>query len=129
MRTVIGGIDITSLLKSRDQFEKYRNNISTEQERAGAVQAFEYTYEIAWKTMKRVLTYQGLLDINTPRTCFRAAAKTELISDLKDWFYFVEIRNLTVHTYNQDNAEKVVDAFEKFSVSLNQFIGNLQKLS
>jgi nucleotidyltransferase substrate binding protein (TIGR01987 family) len=124
----IGEIDISNFLKAREQFEEYRQNITRKQDRAGSIQAFEYTYEMAWKTMKRVLTQQGVVDVNAPRLCFREAAKLGLINDPKIWFYFIEIRNLTVYTYDEQNVEKVVASFGDFSKSLNEFIANLERI-
>jgi len=124
----IGEIDISNFLKSREQFEKYRLNLLSDQERAGAIQAFEFTYEAAWKTMKRILAHQGITEINAPRQCFREAAKFGLIAETATWFHFIDIRNLTVHTYSEENANKVVDSFDEFSMALADFVNNLEKI-
>lgn len=128
MEYFIDKIDIGNFLKSREQFEKYRKNIDTEQNKAGAIQAFEYTYETSWKTMKRILKSQGLIEVSSPRQCFREAAKISLISDPKAWFYFLDIRNLTVHTYNEKNVETVISSFDQFSSALDEFVINLEKM-
>ena len=128
MQHFIGKIDISNFLKSREQFEKYRQNLLSEQERSGAIQAFEFTYEAAWKTMKKFLAYQGIIELNTPRQCFREAAKFGLISETAAWFHFIDIRNLTVHTYSEQNAKKVVDSFDKFAMALADFMSNLEKI-
>jgi nucleotidyltransferase substrate binding protein (TIGR01987 family) len=128
MTNMIGEIDISNFLKAREQFEEYRKNIVRKQDRAGAIQAFEFTYEMCWKTMKRLLSRQGVIDINSPRSCFREAAKIGMISDPKNWFNFIEIRNLTVHTYSEQNVEKVVGSFEDFSKLLDEFCSNLLKI-
>lgn len=128
MTNMIGQIDISHFLRARERFEEYRKNIVREQDRAGAIQAFEYTYEMAWKTMKRLLAEQGIIDINSPRSCFREAAKVGMISDPKNWFSFIEIRNLTVHIYSEQNVEQVVASFNGFSKLLDEFCSNLEKL-
>ena len=48
-------INIDYIKKAQAVFEKFRNNLQTDQEQAGAIQAFEFSYELAWKLMKRVL--------------------------------------------------------------------------
>ena len=128
MEYFIGKTDIGNFLKSREQFEKYRHNLETEQNRAGAIQAFEYTYETAWKAMKRILRSQGLVEASSPRQCFREAAKIGLILDPKGWFYFLDIRNLTVHTYSEKNVETVIESFDQFSLALDEFVNNLEKI-
>lgn len=41
---IIDDIEISSLLKALNKFEKFRLNMHIEQEKAGAIQAFEYSY-------------------------------------------------------------------------------------
>lgn len=124
---LIEEIDISGLLKAREQFEEYRQHLSRKQDRAGAIQAFEFSYERAWKTAKKVLEKKGL-EAASPRDCFREAARISLISDPQIWFEFLNIRNLTVHTYNEEAAEKVVEKFDTFSKALNEMITNLEKM-
>jgi nucleotidyltransferase substrate binding protein (TIGR01987 family) len=124
---LIEEIDISGLLKARDQFEEYRQHLSRKQDRAGAIQAFEFSYERAWKTAKKILEKKGV-ETASPRDCFREAARVGLISDPKIWFEFLQIRNLTVHTYDESTAQKVVESFDKFSKSLNELITNLEKM-
>lgn len=78
--------------------------------------------------MKRILTHQGITEINTPRQCFREAARSGLISDPKMWFYFIDMRSLTVHTYNEQNVKTVISSFSKFSTALNELVINLKEI-
>lgn len=52
---VAGSIDITSLLKARTVFERFRSDMKDDRDEAGAVQAFEFCYELTWKTLKKEL--------------------------------------------------------------------------
>jgi hypothetical protein len=52
---LIDGVNIEPLLKAVKKFELFRQNLDTEQEQAGAIQAFEYCFELSWKIMKRLL--------------------------------------------------------------------------
>ncbi len=126
---IIKGVNIDNLIKAQSQFEEYRHNISKPQERAGAIQAFEYTYEMSWKIIKKILEQESPeKNIYFSKDCFREAAKAGLISDPKAWFHYLDIRNLTVHTYNEVTADQVVDIFEDFSSSVKELIKNLEKL-
>lgn len=82
---IIENINIESLLKAFDKFEQFRQNLDTEQEQAGAIQAFEYCFELVWKTMKRLLDARGKI-ANSPREAFRMAGLEGFIKDPEIWF-------------------------------------------
>jgi nucleotidyltransferase substrate binding protein (TIGR01987 family) len=116
----IGETNIDPLLKAFEKFERFRVNDKTEQERAGTIQAFEYCFELSWKIMKRILEEKGKI-ANSPREVFRMAALEELISDSEIWFDFLKKRNLTVHAYNQNEADEVLSVCECFSKEIKYF--------
>lgn len=120
----VEGVDISNLLKARQVFERFRRHLETEQEQAGAIQAFEFTYEMAWKTMKRILAKRGV-EAQSPRDTFREAARNKLISHPEPWFIFLEKRNLTSHTYKEENVKSILVIFDSFSQSLDEFLSNL----
>ena len=117
---------INPLLKARDIFESFRKNLNTDQEKAGAVQAFEFCYELTWKTMKRILNFRRI-EVSTPRDTFREAALAHLIKNPEVWFDFIRKRNLTIHTYDEKNLEAVGAIFDRFSHELPKFIENVEK--
>lgn len=121
------GIDYSSLIKARDKFELFRKDMKTERDEAGAVQAFEYCYELSWKTMKRILNSRGL-DCASPKEVFRKAGQEKLIGDPELWFEFQQKRNLTTHTYSDKNMKLVLGVFDTFSDELNKFIDHLERL-
>jgi nucleotidyltransferase substrate binding protein (TIGR01987 family) len=114
-------IDITYLKKAQAVFEKFRQNLDTDQEKAGAVQSFEFCYELSWKLMKRVLESRGL-EVGSPKDSFRKAREEGLIDDPEIWFEFQKKRNLSVHTYNQDSLNLIVESFDLFSLELAKFL-------
>ncbi|HJD65460.1 MAG TPA: nucleotidyltransferase substrate binding protein [Rickettsia endosymbiont of Diachasma alloeum] len=125
---LIVGLDISNLLKARNKFEEFRKHLDTEQNKAGSIQAFEFCYELAWKTMKRFCEKAGKSPY-TLREIVREAAVAGLISDPTRWFKFIDIRNITVHTYNEKNLELVINNFDNFSNALSELINNLEKYS
>ena len=108
------GISIAPLLKAYHTFDTYRLHIIDEQDRAGAIQAFEFTFELAWKTIKRVLEKKGI-QVRSPRDAFSEAANNGLIREPKLWFIFIDKQNLTSHTYQETTAVEIVNIFESFS--------------
>lgn len=123
---LIDGIDIENLIKAANRFEDFRKNLNTDQEKAGAIQAFEYSYELAWKTIKRLLE-KRVNNLYSLKEIFREAAVAGLINEPKLWFHFIEIRNLTVHTYNEKNVELIIAIFDDFSKALSELLLNLEK--
>ena len=77
--------------------------------RDGAIQRFEYTFELSWKTLQRRLKQDGL-DVGSPKQVFRAGQQAGYVKDVESWFAFLKLRNLTVHTYNEDVADEVYAA-------------------
>ena len=79
----------------------------TDLEKQGLIQAFEYTYELGWNTLKDYLAYQGITDIVGARDAIRQAFRRELIADGEGWMDMLADRNLTAHTYNEKTADAV----------------------
>lgn len=126
-KTTILDIDISSLLQSFATLERFYQEAKSDLEKAGAIQAFEYSYELAWKTMKRLLAQKGV-EVFSPKQTFRAAASEKLINDVETWFAFVEVRNMTVHTYNLKTADNVFSKIPHFIKALKTFITTIQTL-
>jgi len=124
---IVGNISIAPLLKAQTFLSSAIIEAHSELEKAGAIQAFEITYELAWKTMKRILTYRGI-EVASPRETFRLAASEKIISDVNLWFSFIEKRNLTTHVYNAKIAEEVFSFLPIFSAELNKFILTIRAL-
>jgi nucleotidyltransferase substrate binding protein (TIGR01987 family) len=119
---------ITSpLLKAFGKFEQFRVNLNTEQEQAGAIWAFKCCFELTWKIMKRLLQERGKI-VNSPRETFRMAALEDFILDPEIWFAFLVKRNLTVHTYEEQEAKEVLSIFPLFSREVHLFLTHIKAL-
>ena len=121
---IIGQINLEPLVKAFKKFELFRKNDKTEQERAGIIQAFEYCFELSWKMMKRLLEERGRI-ANSPRETFRMAALEGFIPDPEIWFEFLQKRNITVHSYNEAEVEKIISICPVFSNQVNIFLKNI----
>ena len=80
-----------------------------ELEQQGVIQSFEYTYELAWNTLKDYFEHQGETGIHGSRDAFRLAFKRGLIEDGETWMDMIESRALTTHAYNEDVAKAIAD--------------------
>jgi nucleotidyltransferase substrate binding protein (TIGR01987 family) len=87
----------------------FESNKNDEIAQMALVQAFEFTYELAWKTMKDYLEFEGFDTIINSRQTIRTAFKAGLISDAEKWMDMIEKRNLASHTYNENVLEESVE--------------------
>ena len=99
----------------------------SELEQQGLIQAFEYTYELAWNLLKDYLEDQGETEIHGSRDAFRMAFQRGLIEDGETWMDMVRSRTLTSHTYNEDIAKQISSAVSKQYVP--QFVKLHKKMS
>ncbi len=80
-------------------------------EREGVIQRFEYTFELAWNTLKDRLEYGGIvLTEVTPRNVIRQAFTARLIPDAETWTDMLVDRNLMSHTYDFARFEAVIQS-------------------
>lgn len=100
-----------------NNFEKALNQLTkfiekgklNEFERQGFIQAFEYTFELAWNTLKDYFEEQGEQNIFGSRDAFRLAFKRGLIEDGETWMKMITSRIATSHTYNEDVAVQIAN--------------------
>lgn len=76
-------------------------------QKAGLIQFFEMSFELAWNTVKDYLESQDF-EIKSPRGALKKGFETGLIADGHGWMELLEDRNLTAHTYD----EKVINEIE-----------------
>lgn len=125
---ILGTLDITPLLNASAMLDEALKQAQSKLEQAGAIQHFEFCYELAWKTMRRILLQKGL-EANSPRDVFRLAAQNNLIKNPEPWFETIRRRNLTTHTYDREIAEAIFTWLPVFQSELKTFIETIKKLS
>jgi nucleotidyltransferase substrate binding protein (TIGR01987 family) len=78
-------------------------------ERAGLVQMFEFSFELAWKTLKDRLFIEGY-DEKTPRAVIRRSFEVEYLSedDAETFLDALKKSNLLSHIYEEETAIQAV---------------------
>ncbi len=71
----------------------------------GLIQCFEYTFELAWKTMKDYLEFEGY-EVKSPRSTIQTAFQNQLITEGHIWIDALEKRSLMEHTYDEEVAKQ-----------------------
>jgi nucleotidyltransferase substrate binding protein (TIGR01987 family) len=91
-----------------------------ELEKQGLIHAFEYTYKLAWNTIKDYFENQGETEIHGSRDAFRLAFRRGLVENGQAWMDMIKSRTLTTHTYNQEVADAIADAV--FNIYYTEFV-------
>lgn len=115
-------IDLTPLensLKALQEAVTPKNQL----ERDGAIHRYEFTFEISWKTLAKVLQADRPLEDNSVRGVLREGAKQGLILNVERWFEFHHARNLTSHTYDP----KIVEQVFAIAIQILPFVEDLIK--
>jgi nucleotidyltransferase substrate binding protein (TIGR01987 family) len=103
----------------------------SELEQQGLIQAFEFTHELAWNTLKDFLESRGRSNLFGSKDATREAFASGLIDNGEAWMQMIESRNETTHTYDEDTANEIGEAilsryvpqFFKFQTKFTQLQG------
>lgn len=87
-------------------------------EKQGLIKAFEYTFELGWKTLQDYLQCQGIQDVIGPRPVLLEAFKLGIIRQGEKWLELLQDRNSTSHIYNKNVADHIVDEICKHHFAL-----------
>lgn len=95
--------------------------------RAGCIQYFEFSFELAWKTIQAFAADAGVLEVGSPKACLRQAFKLGWIDEEGTWLSMLEARNRMAHTYDLERALEVYSQLPVFAMALRQHSGNLER--
>ena len=121
-------LDLGSLSRAVTQLERaYSKAPVIDLERDGAVQRFEYTFELSRKMIRRHMELMGERDVDrwTVKDLFREAATAGLIDDPRRWFKYQETRNITSHNYDQNKAEAAFSKGKEFAIDVRKLLDEL----
>lgn len=101
----------------------------SELEQQGLIQAFEFTHELAWNTLKDFLESRGTINLYGSKDVTREAFAKGLISNGDEWMAMIQARNRSSHTYNEKTAREVADAIrKKFQAEFSAFLAKFTDL-
>lgn len=83
-------------------------------EKEGLIKRFEFTLELAWKTLKDKMQEDGIIiDKISPKPIVKLAYNRKYIDNITIWIAMINDRNLISHTYNFADFNTVLDAIQK----------------
>ncbi len=98
-----------------------RTSSLSDLEKEGMIQRFEYTFKLAWKTLKDYLASQAV-EASFPREVIKQSFYYELIDNGEVWMDMLTKRNIMAHTYSKENFRQAVDLI------VNQYFMEIKKL-
>ena len=76
-------------------------------EKQGFIKAFEYTFELAWKTLQDLLKERGYMNVVGPRPVIEQSFQVAYIADGEGWMEMLKSRNEASHTYHEEVADRI----------------------
>lgn len=94
---------------------------STDLEKDGVVQRFEFTFELSWKLLKVILESEGQI-CRSPKSCLQMAFKSGFIEDEGIFLQMLNDRNRLSHIYNEIFSKEIFDRIKQsYMISLATF--------
>lgn len=85
----------------------------------GVLHRFEFTFELAWKTMKDYLEYMGIMEkTGSPREVIKNAFQYNLIQNGDEWIEMMLSRNTLSHIYDEEESRKIYNKIKDKYVKL-----------
>lgn len=98
---------------------------------AGAIQKFEFVYELSLKMMKRQLQQDAIntddIGVYGFKDILREALRFGLIEDMSKWVAYRDMRNITSYTYDQEKAMAVYAQIDDFLIESSFLLEQLRQ--
>ncbi len=129
-------LDVTSFAKAIDRFSEGLDVLREQPDdtliRDGVIQRFEFTYELAHKTLKRYLEMAAATPDVIDGMLFQDLIRTGneqglLLSDWEEWKKYRQSRTDTSHTYNEEKALLVIEKIPAFLEEARFLLRQLRK--
>ncbi len=99
-------------------------------EKDGVIKRFEFTMELAWKTLQDILNSRGYPNIKGPKPVIKQAFRDGIINNGQDWINMLEDRNKTSHLYDESLALRIFNDIQNlYFVLLTDFKNETNKQS
>lgn len=113
----------TALERLKEAIPQVQNQLDKD----GAIQRFEFVFELVWKTLKDYAEDKGRFDGASPKDAFRVAADLKLIDSPLNWFDFLKSRNEATHLYDEQKANDVFSQIPNFIRAVDNLISKISK--
>lgn len=92
----------------------------------GTIQRFEFTIEIYWKMLKRLLLREGI-EAKTPRETLKEAYQVGWLQNEQAWLQMLKDRNETSHAYDEEMARRILKNIVSYFPEMKTTFLNLER--
>ena len=111
------------LINATNRLKEALNEEESELMVDAVLHRYEFTFELAWKTLKDYLEYLGVtMNTGSPREVIKESFAHELISDGEVWIKMMLARNSLSHLYDEETSREVYEEIK------NEYIYQIEKL-
>ena len=134
-------LDLSPLKKALNQLKKslsyYHSDMAQKdhdlqmQFVSATIQAFEFTYELSSKFLRRYLKISEpssaiIEEMSFPNLIRTASTKGLLLNDWATWTHYRDKRNTTSQTYDEEKANDVIETVPAFVEEISYFLNELE---
>ncbi len=118
------------LKKAANKLNEALRGDASDLEIDGILHRFEFTFELAWKTMKDCLEEQGIVGkIGSPREIIKEAFSAGLIDNGEVWIDMMLSRNELSHLYDEETSREIYDNIKEiYILEINKLIQKLDTI-
>lgn len=118
-----------SLGRAISKLEKGLQHPSFEKDdliREGIIKRFEFTIELFWKTLKKILQHEEV-ETNSPKDTLKKAYQYKLIDPEDAWLNMLSDRNKTSHIYDEQEANKIIEHIKAYTPIFRENYAKIKK--
>lgn len=96
----------------------------------GVLHRYEFTFELAWKTMKDYLNYLGIeQNTGSPREVIKESFSNKIIENGEEWIKMMLARNSLSHLYDEETSRGIYKEIkEKYIYEIEKLVEKLETL-
>jgi nucleotidyltransferase substrate binding protein (TIGR01987 family) len=109
--------------------ELYRQNPENEIYQDSLIKRYEFTWEMAWKTLNEYMEEIGLEVLPNPKLTLIKAFQINLISDNTEWQNMADDRNKSAHEYDESEAKNIANRIiNQYNKALGELYFKLKQI-
>ena len=113
-------------LRLKEALKEEENDLTID----GVLHRYEFTFELAWKTMKDYLNYLGVeQNTGSPREVIKESFANKIIENGELWIKMMLARNSLSHLYDEETSREIYKEIkEKYINEIEKLVEKLEIL-